>query len=96
MWPIVKWRLRRQESRRGEWSVLDPLRGYRICRYYHARHGGTHVYHPENGPAIGPVPLTKPQEAETVMRRYHEKHETFDLRKLEREIEQWRSESADA
>lgn len=91
----MKLRLRRQETGRGEWSVLDPLRGYRICRYNHTHHEGTHVHHPENGPPLSTVDLATPQEAEIVMRRYHEQHATFDLTNLKEVIDTWRSESAD-
>lgn len=76
--------------------MLDPLRGYRICRYNHGHHEGTHVHHPENDPPLATLDLATPQEAETVMRRYHEKHDAFDLDHLQEVIETWRSESADA
>ena len=91
----MKLRLRRQETSRGEWSVLDTLRGYRICRYNHLHHEGTHVHHPENDPPLATVDLATPAEAEIVMRRYHEEHDTFDLGKMQEVIERWRSESAD-
>lgn len=87
--------MRRQETDRGEWSVFDPLRGYRICRYNHPHHGGTHVHHPENDRPVGPVDLNTPQEAEAVMRRYHERHDAFALNKLKEVIATWRSESGD-
>ena len=92
----MKLRLRRQESSRGEWSVLDPIRGYRICRYNHAHHGGTHVHHPENDPPVAPVDLATPRDAETVMHRFDEKHDAFDLKHLHEVIKTWKSESGAA
>lgn len=88
--------MRRQETGRGEWSVLDPIRGYRICRYNHRYHDGTHVHQPENAPPLGAVDLDTPKEAEAVMRRYHEENEPFDLAGLREVIKQWKSESVDA
>lgn len=94
IWPIVKRRLRRQENARGEWSVVDLVRGYRICRYNHEAHGGTHVHFPEHGPSSDIIELEDAHAAEMVMRRYHEEHQEFDLKKLQGVIEQWRSASA--
>ena len=93
---MVKLRLRRQETGRGEWSVYDPIRRYRICRYDHAHHGGTHVHHPENATPLATVDIETPQEAETVMRRYHETHESFELKQLHEVIHTWKSESGAA
>jgi hypothetical protein len=92
----VKLRLRRQETGRGEWSVFDPLRGYRLCRFNHLHHEGTHVHHPENEVPLASVDVNTPQEAEIVMRRYHDQHEAFNLTKLKEVIDTWKSESADA
>ncbi len=90
----MKLRLRRQVSVRGEWSVLDLVRGYRICHYNHRHHGGTHVHHPESSAPLAAVAVESAQEAEAVMRRYHDKYDAFDLAKLVEVIETWKSESA--
>jgi hypothetical protein len=75
--------------------VLDPRRGYRICRYHHAKHGGTHVHYPETAAPMAIVELSKPQEAEAIMLRYHAEHDAFDFEKLQEVIEKWRSASGD-
>lgn len=90
----MKLRLRRQESVRGEWSVLDLVRGYRICQYNHPHHGGTHVHHPETSAPRALVDVDTMREAEIVMRRFHEEHDTFDVKKLQEVIDAWKSESA--
>lgn len=90
----MKLRLRRQESSRGEWSVLDRVRGYRICRYNHPHHGGTHVHHPETSVPLATVDVEAAHEAEAVMRRYDDTHDAFELTKLQEVIKTWKSESA--
>ena len=89
----MKWRLRRQENEAGEWCVLDPSLDYRICRYNHEHHHGTHLHHPSDAGAGPNLNVGSAAEADAIMRRFHTKHGTFNLEKLKREVKTWKSES---
>ncbi len=89
----MKLRLRKQETGRGEWSILDQARGYRICHFNHPHHGGTHIHYPETSSDLETVDIGTPQEAEQVMRLYHELHDAFNLVKLTEVIQAWKSVS---
>ncbi len=89
----MKLRLRRQENDRGEWSVLDRVRGYRICRYNHRHHDGTHVHFPETSEPLAPVDVASADEAVAVMTAYHGEHDSFALDRLQEVITTWKSAS---
>lgn len=89
----MKWRLRRQENDGGEWSVFDPALDYRICRYNHQHHRGTHLHHPSASRAGPRLEVASAGEADAIMRRYQARHTSFDLAKLKQEIRTWKSES---
>lgn len=89
----MKWRLRRQENAGGEWSVLDPSLDYRICRYNHQHHHGTHLHSPSDAGAGPSLNVGSAAEADAIMRRYHANHGTFTLENLKQEVKTWKSES---
>lgn len=91
--PIVKWRLRRQENPGGEWALFDPSLDYRICRYNHAHHHGTHLHHPSDARAGPSLNVGTAGEAEVIMNRYRANYESLNLENLKREVKTWKSES---
>ncbi len=88
---MVRW-LKRRSTGRGEWSVADLDREYRICNYNDEHHGGPHIHVPINGTVVGNTALTE-SEADLMVRRYASKHESFDFAKFNQEVSTWRSES---
>lgn len=89
----MRLRLRRQGNDRGEWSVLDLARGYRICRYNDHHHGGTHIHFPETGDAADLVDVSSAAEAESLLRAYHDAHDHFDPDRFQEVYRRWRSAS---
>jgi hypothetical protein len=89
----VKWRVRRQENLRGEWSVFDPLLDYRVCHYNHARHQGAHLHAPSDSPKRLAVDIRSADEAEAFMRAYAARHDTFEPATWAKELTSWRSAS---
>lgn len=76
---------------RGEWSVADLWRDYRVCTYNHAAHGGAHIHHPLDAPAEPlPVALTRRQATAAVV-AYAGKFEYFDALMFLDEVKRWRS-----
>jgi kynurenine formamidase len=54
---LPKW-LKEVDNAAGEWSVTDLQRGYRICRFNHQSHSGTHLHAPILATAGDNVPVT--------------------------------------
>ncbi|MBI2078452.1 MAG: hypothetical protein HYT80_08820 [Euryarchaeota archaeon] len=88
---MVRW-LKRRSTGRGEWSVADLHRDYRMCNYNDEHHGGPHIHVPINGPVVGVAALTE-SEADLMVRRYGSTHEAFDLASFNQEVITWKSES---
>lgn len=91
--PNVRLRLRRQTSARNEWSVLDRTRGYRICTFNHAHHEGTHLHYPEVSDPLATVDVETMQQAEAIMRAYHDAHDEFAQERFMEVYEAWKSAS---
>lgn len=70
--------------------MADLDLGYRVCAYNREDHGGVHVHHPLDGPAIGRVAVDGPGEAEALVRRYRARHEVFDLDAFRQVVHAWR------
>lgn len=88
---MVRW-LKHRRTGRGEWSVTDLRRDYRVCNYNDEHHGGPHLHHPVTGPVVATLDVTE-AEADLVARRYAEGHATFHLERYQETLNTWRSES---
>lgn len=73
--------------------MIDTRRDYRICAFHLEAHDGVHVHHPLDGPALGPVPVRSPVQAERLMRWYARDHEAFEEGAFKEVARAWRSES---
>lgn len=73
--------------------MIDLLRDYRICRYNHQIHAGTHLHAPIPGQVISSVDIESEAEASQVIRLYAESHDVFDLDSFQEVVHEWKSAS---
>ena len=89
---MPKW-LRRKENEHGEWNVSDLVRGYRICAYNDAEHGGPHLHRPPEAPAGAPLSISGPGEAEDIVKAFARESLSFEDSTFREFVRKWRSRS---